>query len=381
MINVDPQLFKLKDPRVLSLLNSKLSVQGLIHTIVPGDFIIFINNTLYALSEQQYYASTLINTPDFIEQQNFHNLLNSQLTGLTQKDKKQLARIKNDKISCRTCKYNTYKYKVLNIISKYTDIYDRYVTKSKRQIKSYPEVTQKIHSKVSKLFKHFFKLSTYERKSCLDCVTKHVCMAYIKGNQSEQGYPQHLALCLANLQEAYQETPNDCTELKELLMFCIAKSKKQNKAFVPWRNILYIINLSRSLTFDRDANDSNQIDSSFQLQLNFDTKQQLYNIPIKQKAQLIRTIDKIIQLQYKLNGQNLISSYIGSLGILADDILPYSKCASNVLRNRRIMFKAAPELVRDTEYDCKDFREALINKPNQQQSIDQSDRPCSQRPE
>lgn len=47
------------------------------------------------------------------------------------------------------------------------------------------------------------------------------------------------------------------------------------------------------------------------------------------------------------------------MGSLADMILPFSVKVSNLLRNRRLMFKACPELVRQTEYDCKDLQEAL----------------------
>ena len=69
--------------------------------------------------------------------------------------------------------------------------------------------------------------------------------------------------------------------------------------------------------------------------------------------------------------------YTGLMSGLADSILPYSSVAANILRNRRIMFRAAPELVRDTEYDCKDYREALINNPNSQPEQSRSDHSCS----
>ena len=51
---------------------------------------------------------------------------------------------------------------------------------------------------------------------------------------------------------------------------------------------------------------------------------------------------------------------MGYLGSLADLILPFSEGTSNVLRNRRLMFKAAPQLVCNTEYDNKDLKEALL---------------------
>lgn len=363
MLRIDPQVYKLKDKRISDVSNSRMSIQSLIFTISPGDYLIFINNTVYALTQEQYYAAGAIRMPDMIQKKSFQYLLSNIPQELLQQDKTKLNKIKSQKVGCSTCKYNTYKFKVLNILKNYNELYAKYVTKPDiQQVKQYPQTTSPLISKVSTIFPKFFQIPSYERKSCLDCVTKHICMAWIKGNQSLQGYPQHLALCLANLQEAYQQTPKDCFQLRQLLMFCIAKTKKEQKAFVPWKNLLYIIDLSRQSTNDRDANDQNQTDSSFDLQLNEQVTEQLYNIPVTQKALIIKELDKLIHTEYNKEGKQAFVQYTGLLGSIADLILPYSTSASNILRNRRIMFRAAPQLVRDTQYDCKDFRQAIIKK-------------------
>lgn len=365
MIKIDPQVYKLKDRRIKAVQNSSMSLQSLILTIRPGDYIIYLNNTVYALTESQYYAALPILMPDLLNKDSFYSILKDIPNELQQNDKIQLQKIKDQKIGCSSCKYNTYKFKVMDILRKYPQIYNKYVQINQRNIvQPYPKVSQPVVAKVGKMFPKFFQVPSYQRKSCLDCVTKHVCMAYIKGNQAQQGYPQHLALCLANLQEAYEQTPKDCIELKQLLLFCIAKTKKQNKAFIPWKNILYVVDLSRQFTKDKDANNSNQVDSSFDLELNEQIKAQLYSIPVTQKALLIKQIDQLIRIQYNKEGKQLVTLYTGLSGSVADLILPYSAAASNILRNRRIMFRAAPQLVRDTQYDCKDFRQAIVKKTN-----------------
>lgn len=47
------------------------------------------------------------------------------------------------------------------------------------------------------------------------------------------------------------------------------------------------------------------------------------------------------------------------MGVIADMLLPFSPQVSNMLRNRRLMFKACPDLVRNTCYDCKDLVAAM----------------------
>jgi hypothetical protein len=43
------------------------------------------------------------------------------------------------------------------------------------------------------------------------------------------------------LQEAYEECPKDCSAIREMLLFCIGKTKLENKAFIPLDNLLYLI--------------------------------------------------------------------------------------------------------------------------------------------
>ena len=104
------------------------------------------------------------------------------------------------------------------------------------------------------------------------------------------------------------------------------------------------------------ALDKNKADQSFDLQLDQQMKQELAEIPVLKKLDIMNQLKALIALEYS-NKDHISVKYQGYS--LADMILPFSVKVSNLLRNRRLMFKACPQLVRQTEYDCKDLQEAL----------------------
>lgn len=106
------------------------------------------------------------------------------------------------------------------------------------------------------------------------------------------------------------------------------------------------------------ALDKNKADQSFDLQLDQQMKQELAEIPVLKKLDIMNELKALIALEYS-NKDHISVKYQGYMGSLADMILPFSVKVSNLLRNRRLMFKACPQLVRQTEYDCKDLQEAL----------------------
>lgn len=361
MLRADEQVFKLQDTRVRALATGKLTVAALAHTIKPGDYMILYKNTLYALTEDQYYAAQQMDMEKYLTKEAFQKVLAQDISKLDATDRQAAERIKNSKTNCSTCQYNSYKTQLLRIMQKYPWLLSKYnLVKIKRQIPQYPQVSEPVKSKVSDLFPTFFQKVEYDRKPCLDCVQKHIGMAYIKGCQAQQGYPEHLVLAVANLQEAYQECPKDCTSVRQMLLFCIGKTKLENKAFIPLDNLLYLIQIAREQTSSSQALDTNKADQSFDLQLDDQMKQQLADIPVFKKLDIMNELKALIALEYS-NKQHLSVKYQGYMGSLADMILPFSVKVSNLLRNRRLMFKACPELVRQTEYDCKDLQEALKN--------------------
>ena len=359
---LDNQVFKLKDPRISVVMRGSMTVQTLANLILPGDCIILYKDTIYALTQDQYYAAQQLIPERVLSQPQFQTLLKEDLSFLSSDDLKTVQKIKKYKSNCSRCQYNTFKNQLLTILKRYPDKAKEYkLIQNIPEIKPYPETTGTIISKVSKLFPRFFSEMKYERKPCLDCVQKHVGQAYQKGCQVSQGYPEHFNLAVANLQQAYEQSPEDCQSLRELLMFCIGKSIKEHKPFIPLGSLQYLIQLSRAQTQQITANDTNKADDDFALELNQDVCNQLKEIPISVKPELLKQLARIIDIEYSEEDKQTSIEYQGCLANLANDLLPFSKTASNILRNRRIMFKVSPQLTRDTQYDCKDFIKAITS--------------------
>lgn len=360
-IQVDNEVFKVKDSRVTALSAARLPVQQFLHTIRPGDWFIFFDGTIYALTETEYYAAQRKEQIQVLTKDQFEHVFTLPANLFKEADTKQLQFIESRKGKCSKCQYNAYKNRVLNIIRKYPDVLSKLgITQAIKDVPAYPQTKGELQTKVSRVFPRFFGDYNYERKSCLDCVQKHVSMAYIKACETKQGYPEHFPMAMANLQEAFEECPKDCEPLRDFIMFCIGKSRKQNEAFIPLGNLLYLIDIARNETATLEALDENEADEAFSLQLSEDMKERLAAIPITVKAKILGEVEKLLRVEYDAKAEHQSNIFMGLLGSIADIILPFSQGTSNVLRNRRLMFKAAPQLVCNTEYDNRDLKEALL---------------------
>lgn len=377
MLTVDRQVFKIKDPRVTALSAARLPVEQFIHTIKPGDWFIFFNKTVYALTQDQYYAAQQLNAVEVLTKEQFEAAL--ILQSYNQTDLKQVQYIRDHKAGCSKCQYNAYKNKLLKIINKYPNIIKELGLDWQLQaIREYPQTTAPVNTKVSKIFPRFFDPQPYERLSCLDCVEKHVTQAFQKGTQTLQGYPEHLKLAITNLEEAFEECPKDCTELRDLLIFCIGKTKKDKRIFVPIRNFWYLIEMSRAQTAAPEALDQNQPDESFDIVFSQEVLSTLSILSPSDKAQALVQVEKLLRVEYSTADDTQKALYQGAMANLAQFLSPFCPEISNVLRNRRLMFKFAPQLVQNTEYDCKDLKEALIH-PVKVQEKDSSDSGTAER--
>lgn len=356
---LDSECFKLQDSRIKAVQSGRMSVQALALSIQPRDWLFQYKNSIYTLTEDQYYAMQQLQQSVHLSKEVFQRLLQDLPLNVSQQDNKKLLQIKQKKVNCSTCKYNSYKTKVKNIISSYPFIVESYGIKQKvNAIRPYPFQTAEVKSKISLIAPKFFTATQYDRTPCLDCVTKHIGMAYIKGCQSQKGYPQHLILSIANLQEAYEECPKDAQFLRQNLMFCISKSIRQHKAFVPFSNLINLVQIARHTTVNAEANIANQQDTQYALILNQTDKQTLRQLDLISKMRCIQEVQKAIDIVYSDVSQ-LSIKFQGQMGVLQDTILPYSKNISNILRNRRLIFKYAPQMMRNTQYDCKDILTAL----------------------
>lgn len=369
-MKLDAECFKLQDPRIQAVEKGRLSVQALIKSIQFGDWLIQYKNTVYALTQDEYYAAQQLKPQFILTKELFQTFLESfEQYSLSQQDIITLRKIKQQKKGCSTCKYNSFKTRVRNILRKYPDIqknlFKGTFLQPQIKLRQYPNTKAVLQSKISKIIPSFFSVQQYKMEPCLDCVEKHLCMAYRKGCQAEKGYPEHLVFAVADLQNAYQECPSDMAFLKEHLMFCIGKTIKDGKAFIPIQNLLYLINLARRTTASIEANVKNQQNSQYALDFDQNTIKILQELDILSKMTLIKEVKILIDIIYKDN-KLLEQEFQGQMGILEDAILQYSIAAGNVLRNRRLLFKYAPQMIRNTQYDCKDLLKFLQYNDNQE---------------
>lgn len=364
MLQIDQSVFNVKDNRVELLQNGKLTATAFAFTIRPYDWFTIIKNTIYALSELQYYALIPIEPAVQMSKNLFQEYLNKDLN-ISQQDRIKIDDIKRKKNNCSVCRYKAYKKKLTAILYKYQKYKNQLgslVQAHLTDFQPYPQVYATIPDTVSTIHPHLFQSISYQRTPCFDCVQKHVGMAYVKGTQVATGYPQHFMLCLANLQEAYQECPPQCIQLKNTILFCIAKSKKDNKPFIPIKVLSGLIDIFRSNSHSDIALLQNKPTEDVSLQLSQENKQQLYVIPVTTKIE----IAKVLQGLFKITAQQNIDQnrqqkdiWAGKMVQLADQLLPFSDQVANIVRNRRLLFKAAPSLSIGTPYSCQDIYEAL----------------------
>lgn len=362
-MKLDNQCFKIDDARIAAVRRGVMTVEALALLLRPFDWLFQFKDTIYLFTQDQYYASQQLLSDYSMSHTTFNQILNQLPLNIDQKDNKYLQRIKKDSIQCSKCKYNGYKTRVRQIINKYPQLLQRYKLSVDKEeaIASYPAHKSNIVSKAQYILPQFFYIKQYKRQPCLDCVQKHISMAYIKGCEAQKGYPHHLAMAVANLQQAYQECPEDIQFLREHIMFCIAKTIKDKKAFIPIQNIITLIQLARSTTKIAEANIKNDTDSQYQLLLSQKNIEQLQKLDVITKAKLSVQIEKLIAI-INSDKDNLSVLFQGQASVIEDMLLPVSKDISNILRNRRLIFKLVPHLIKDTEYNYTDILNALRKK-------------------
>ena len=100
-------------------------------------------------------------------------------------------------------------------------------------------------------------------------------------------------------------------------------------------------------------------DESFDLDLTDNMIEKLASLPVVVKASILAQIKNLLKVEYKESYPEQKAAFQGLMANIADDLVDYCPEVSNVLRNRRLLFRATPELIKDTEFDCRDIEKAL----------------------
>lgn len=354
-LKLDNDVLKLKDPRITLVKQGKMPLQTLVKTIDMQDWLILLNGTVYTLSPIQYMAiqnPQTILTMDRVQfQQAVHGRYRDQLNAQDNaKFDKVAAQIKR----CSVCTYKRYKAQVEKLL-----LQKGLLAKSQlvlNKVRPYPEYTDQIQNKVTNIRSIQYQPDSVQRTPCLDCVRKHLGQARILSTQAIMGYPQHYILALSHLQQAYDEAPVQAKQLKQLLLYCIAKSVQDRIAFVPLGCLLRQVQLYAATLPAQDiALNPNKLQES--LALDFSPQQQM----------LLRSIsgafrDKVLNLlveqsktiqQYKIKATTELSAqWAGIMATLSQQLSCIDNGIGSILRNRRLLFKSQPDLIEQAGLGC-----------------------------
>lgn len=382
-IKLSNELFKFKTDKINRLRSGKLSVEAFVLTLSPNDPYMLIKDTVYALTEAEFTNIHGIDGHYIISDNTLDFICNkADLTKLTKKDQDFISFVKKDTQNCPTCRKRRYKDAIINIIKKYNIELPEKLSmddfKESAEIPQYPETTGKIEPMVSNLMRDLYSRPKMPRRPCIDCVEKHISQAWILGNEAIMGYPEHIALVLGHLAEAWEETPIEMEELRRTIEFCMAKTNATRKPFVALDSLLRLINRERAAMqlsgpgrMDETNADADYIDTN--LDITDDIIAEIQNLDDELREHMkneCNRIDFILEVENQPLPQGTEASpsketcvaWEGSMSCLADSCASVAPLTANMLRNRRLMFCSAPDLAKKSGYNLDDLYKALTQK-------------------
>ena len=355
-VNIHPDCFKINDSRVQLLRTGKLSVEAFAFTIKPTDPFVVFNDTIYALSEQEFYIRRgLVPVTSLIESTFKAVMALEDLSFMSPEDRNFVLFVKKDLPSCPICRYKRHKTEIYSVGKKY-GIDEKQTVPIGSQDAVYPG-TPDIESTVSILLKDFYKLPMPERQACLDCVEKHIAQAYILANEVLMGYPEHMTLMCGHLCEAIEESPAGAEIIRDTLRFCLAKSLANKTPFLPINALLGGIWLARR-DADAEITAMSREEAPMTLELNFTPQMQdeLANLTPDMKAELctrLQTVDDAVQDYAKHPEDEVRLAFEGGLATAAEAVATLAPSFANMLRNRRLMFRASPDLMAESGFSME----------------------------
>lgn len=346
-VKIHPDCFKVNDQRIANLRKGRMSIEAFSFTIHPDDIFVILEDTIYALSEQEWYINKgMIPTHSIVEGTFKAVLAMEDLSTMDEEDQQRLQQIKNDLPECPACRYKRYKNEVYNIGKKYGIKPLDSVQPAK--VAPYPG-TPEIASTVSNKLKSFYALPLPERKACIDCVEKHIAQAYILSNEIAMGYDEHFILFCGHIAEALEEMPVGATALKDTLRFCLAKSCAERYPYLPFGALLNHLLVAKDL-MTGDPNTTTEAPSTLELTFTQDMQDELSCVDqaLRERvAEYLATSDQAIEHYTERPEFEYRLAFEGALAVAADCVAHLAPRFSNMLRNRRLMFRSSPNLAKE----------------------------------
>lgn len=357
-MKLHPDCYKIKDSRIEVLLGGRMSIEAFVMTLGPNDPFALVGDTVYALSEDEFFSTRQLRHLMDEQEQAFKYVMElKDLSFMSAEDQALVAKVKKELPTCPVCKYKRYKQAIFKLVHKY-GLPVTYSLKSIIDDVQYPETTGEVASTVTMLLDRPYNFTPPDRKPCMDCVEKHISQAYILACESQMGYPEHRILMCGHLAEAIDETPKEFPELRSSIGLCMALTMRTGEAYLPLYPLLDEIHLFREKlgTAPIDTREENPAVTDT-IDLTDDIRPEIEKLSPSMKKMAkeccMRIRDSI--LKYKISRSEVDRIiFEGTLANLADRVVFYAPLFANMLRNVRLMFVADPGLAADAGYTLDD---------------------------
>jgi len=357
-MKLHPDCYKIKDHRIEMLLGARMSIEAFVMTLGPNDPFALVGDTVYALSEDEFFSTRQLRHLMDEQEQAFQYVMGLEdLSFMSEEDQKLVNKVKKELPTCPVCKYKRYKQSIFKLVHKY-NLPVTFSLKSIIDDVVYPDTTGEVASTVTAILDRPYVFTQPDRKPCMDCVEKHVSQAYILACESQMGYPEHRILMCGHLAEAIDETPKEFPELRASIGLCMAMTMRTGEAYMPIYPLLTEIQLFREKlgTAPIDTREENPAVTDT-IDMNDDIKQELDNLSDAEKRQILSRCGLIQDsiLEYKNSRRELNRIlFEGEMAILADSVVYQAPLFANMIRNLRLMFVADPSLAADSGYMLQD---------------------------
>jgi hypothetical protein len=192
-------------------------------------------------------------------------------------------------------------------------------------------------------------------------VRKHVASAFVLAGEAVAGYPEHIAIINAHYGEAIDEAPVEAAAIKDTLSFCMAKTAETKTPFVPLGAIMAQLRLIDASMLDAD-NTRTEAATTLELDVSDAIKDELAELPEEILESLRRSALSVSDfiLKYKNDrSQEALAGWEGSMNVLAERTAQITPLFTNMVRNRRLLFRGDPSLMVESGYDMTDILQCL----------------------
>ena len=361
-IKLHEDVYKVQDPRIKRILTGGMSLETFAATIGPNDPFVLIHDTIYVMTEQEYYSTRAVYpTHKLMDHMFTHIMKMTDLSVFSEEDRKKVEHIKEIYPTCPVCQHRKYRRMLYEMGIKYnlqSELKD--CQEILTHIPKYPEVSGIIKPNVTALLPDLHNVPEIKRKGCIACVEKHLSQAYILAGETVMGYPEHLVLVIGHLNEAIHELPDEAFIMKQTLEFCAAKSVETDTPFVPmWTILSQLLWVRRSMPVVETADEP-----VYDIGLDFtpEVENEWRKLPKDLQGTVLSRllqIDEVVEVYKKEPGECQRFRFSGLMASTAEMVAAVAPALANMLRDRRLAFVAAPDLMDEAGYGIQQLLKDL----------------------